>query len=100
MRSERALIGLHGAAVVLALSAATVWPRPGQAALMVPLGTGDLGTVLRWADREKAPLLTLDSTNGRVIARIDDNRSLLSAIGSGIVPIAARAGGCQTAAKR
>ncbi len=100
MRSERVLVGLHGAAVVLALSAATVWPRPGQTALMVPLGAGDLGTVLRWADRQNAPLIVLDSTSGRVIARISDNHSLLSAIGSGIMPIAARAAGCQPVAKR
>ena len=100
MRYERVLVGLHGAAVVLALSAATVWPRPGQAALMVPLGSGDLGTVLRWADRENAPLLALDSASGRVIARIADNHSLLSAIGAGIMPIAARSGGCQPAAPR
>ncbi len=100
MRSERVLVGLHCAAVVLTLSVATVWPRPGQAALMLPLGTGDLGTVLRWADRENARLLALDSASGRVIARIADNHSLLSAIGSGIVPIAVRAGGCQPAAKR
>lgn len=100
MRSERVLICLHGAAVVLALAAATVWPRPGQAAIMVPLGAGDLGTVLRWADRQNAPLLALDSASGRVIARIADNHSLLSAIGSGIMPIAARARGCQPIAKR
>ena len=100
MRSERFLICLHGAAVVLALAAATVWPRPGQAAIMVPLGAGDLGTVLRWADRQNAPLLALDSASGRVIARIADNHSLLSAIGSGIMPIAARARGCQPTAKR
>ena len=100
MRYERVLVGLHGAAVVLALSAATVWPLPGQAALMVPLGSGDLGTVLRWADRENAPLLALDSASGRVIARIADNHSLLSAIGAGIMPIAARSGGCQPAAPR
>lgn len=100
MRSERVLVGLHGVAVVLALSAATVWPRPGQAALMVPLGTGDLSTVLRWADRERAPLLELDSASGRVIARITDNRGIVSAIGSGIMPVAARAGECRPSAKR
>ncbi len=100
MRSERVLVSLHGAAVVLALSAATVWPLPGQAALMVPLGTGDIRTVLRWADRERAPLLALDSASGRVIARIADNQSLVSAIGAGILPIAARADGCQPAEAR
>ncbi len=100
MRSERVLVGLHAAAVVLALSAAAVWPRPGQAALMVPMRAGDLASVLAWADREGAPLLELDTASGRAIARIADNRSLLSAVRAGIVPVAARENGCQTPAKR
>ena len=100
MRFESALVGLHGTAVILALSAATIWPRPGQTALMVPLGSGNLGTVLSWADHENASLLELDTASGRVIARIADNRSLLRAIGSGILPVAAQADDCQTAAKR
>ncbi|ASJ90834.1 hypothetical protein [Porphyrobacter sp. CACIAM 03H1] len=96
MRLERALIGLHAAGVVFALVAALAWPRPGQAALLVPLGTGGLRGVLAWADRTGAPLLALDSASGRVIARISDNRSLLHALSQGIVPVAARAPGCRS----
>lgn len=96
MRADRAVIALHGAGVVLALTAALVWPRPGQAALMVPLAGGDVHGVLEWAASEDARLLTLDSASGRVIARIADNRSLLSALGAGILPVAARAPGCRT----
>lgn len=100
MRGDRAIIGLHGAAMLLALAAALVWPRAGQAALMVPLGSSDLATVLRWADTEQAQLLALDPASGRVIARISTNRSLLSAISHGIVPIAARGTGCNVRPQR
>jgi hypothetical protein len=94
MSADRIIIAVHGAAVLLALAAALVWPRAGQAALMVPFGGSDIATVLRWADAEQAPLLSLDPGSGRVIARISTNRSLLSAISHGIVPIAVRGTGC------
>lgn len=94
MPPERALIGLHGAGITLALAAVLLSPRPGQAALMVPLASNDLHSVLRWADREDAALLRLDTSRGRVIARISDHNSLIRALGSGIVPVAVRAPGC------
>lgn len=94
MTAERALFVLHGFAMLLALAAALVWPRAGQAALMVPLGRSDLGEVLRWADAEQAPLLAIDPARGRVIARISSNGSVLRALASGLVPVAARAPGC------
>ncbi len=100
MRAERALVGMHGAAVVLALGAATLLPRAGQAALLVPLATSDLGAVLDWADREGAPLLELDTAKGRVIARMADNHSLLSAVSAGILPVAADTRGCQPGRRR
>lgn len=95
MRGDRALIGLHAAGVALAGAAALVWPRPGQAALMVPLGPADMGSVLRWADQEQAALMALDTASGRIVVRITDNRSLVSALGAGILPVATRAPGCQ-----
>ena len=100
MRIERALFCLHGAGIALALTAALVWPRPGQAALLVPLGSADTRTVLAWAVREKAPLLALDTASGRVVARITDNRSLLRGIAQGILPLAARAPGCRATSQR
>lgn len=81
--------------MVLALAAATVWPRPGQAAQLVPLGGDGLVGVIDWAAREGAPLLELDTTGGRVVARIRDQRSLVRALGAGILPIAANARDCQ-----
>lgn len=96
MRSERLIVGVHGAGVVLALAAATVWPRPGESALLVPLGDEGLIEVLNWADRENAPLLALDTRTGRVVARITDKSSLLSAIRAGIIPIAARVEACRS----
>lgn len=95
MTTDGRLIAMHGAGVALALVAALAWPRTGQAALLVPVGNSDLGTVLRWADREQASLLRLDTANGRVIARVDGNASLLSAVSQGILPIAARAPSCR-----
>lgn len=95
MHTERALLGLHGAAAVLALVAATLAPRAGEAALLVPLAGGDLAPTLAWARAEGAPLLELDTARGRVVARLADNRSLLSALGAGLLPLAAGARDCQ-----
>ena len=94
MRTDRALLGLNAAGVMLALVAALVWPRPGQAALLVPLNGSDARSVIAWAQREEAPLLALDTSRGRGIARVTDNASLLRALGQGILPLAARAPGC------
>lgn len=90
------MIGLHGTAVVLALLAALYAPRAGGAALLVPLADHDLAGVLRWSDAAGAELLALDSASGRVIVRIADNRSLVSALGAGLLPLAARARGCRS----
>lgn len=93
---ERILIGVHGAAAVLAFAAISVWPRAGQAALLVPLAGADLPDVIAWAHREDAALLELDTTSGRVIARLADDRNPFSALGAGVLPLAARARDCQT----
>jgi hypothetical protein len=94
MRADRVLLGVHAAGVTLALAAALVWPRPGQAALLVPLGTEDTRAAIAWAAREDAPLLALDTSRGRIIARITNNASLLRALSQGILPVSARAPGC------
>lgn len=94
MRADRTLLGLHATGAVLALAAALVWPRPGQAALLVPLGTGDARALIAWAEHEDAPLLALDTTRGRVIARVTDNAGLLRALSRGILPLAVRTPGC------
>lgn len=94
MRTDRALIAVHVSGAVLALGAALFWPRPGQAALLVPVGQHELADALQWADREAAPLLELDTARGRVIARVSDNASLLRALGAGLVPVAVRTAGC------
>jgi hypothetical protein len=98
--TERALFALHGFALVLALAAALVWPRAGQAALLVPMGHSDIGGALRWADAEQAQLLALDSARGRVIARISSNDSVVRALAFGLIPVAARAPGCKPQDKR
>ncbi|MFM7349550.1 MAG: hypothetical protein ACKO01_08675 [Erythrobacter sp.] len=95
MHTERFLVGLHGAAAVLALGASTLWPRPGQAAQLVPLPGNDLAGVLGWARREGAPLLELDTARGRVIARLPGDGSLLRALGAGVLPLTARPRDCQ-----
>lgn len=95
MKADHRLFALHGAAACFALVAALAWPRAGQAALLVPIGTSDLGTVLRWADREDASLLQIDTGKGRVVARVSSDASLLNAIGEGILPIAARTPSCR-----
>lgn len=94
------MIALQAAGAVLALVAALAWPRAGEAALLVPLGSNDLRTVLRWAHSQSAPLIELDPASGRVVARIASNPGLFSALGAGIVPIAARTRGCQSEGTR
>lgn len=97
MRTDRAVMALHAGALPFALAAALLWPRAGQAALLIPLGQSDLVAVFAWAEAEDAALLTVDPARSRVIARIPSNRSLLNAIRSGIVPIATRTAGCTSA---
>jgi hypothetical protein len=94
MRADRVLLGVHAAGVTLAITAALVWPRPGQAALLVPLGTTDARTAIAWAAHEDAPLLAIDTARGRIITRITDNASLMRALSHGILPLAARTPGC------
>lgn len=94
MRAEGALIALHSGAVLLSLLAALIWPRAGQAALLVPIGGQDLSSALGWVAQERAELLELDSASGRIVARISDSGSTWRAISSGIMPIASRAPGC------
>lgn len=94
------MIGLHGAAVILALGTATVAPRAGEAALMLPIANRDLGAVLDWADHEGASLLEIDTATGRVIARVPDDTSLIHAVAAGILPIAATAPNCRQGRKQ
>ncbi len=95
MRADRAMIALHIGAVLVALAAALAWPRAGQAALLVPLGTGGANAALDWAEAEDTNLLALDTRQGRVIARVGSNASLLRALSAGLVPIAVRTPGCR-----
>ncbi|MCX9148558.1 hypothetical protein [Erythrobacter sp. WG] len=95
MCPDRALVALHAVAVVLALAAATVWPRAGQAAILVPVAGDDLRGVIGWTQREGIAVLELDTARDRIVARFPDNRSLLRALSAGLVPIGARAATCQ-----
>jgi len=95
MRAEGTLVALHGMAIALSFAAAIVWPRAGQAALLVPVAGDDLRGVIGWAQREGVAVLELDTGGGRVIARLPDDRSLLRALGAGLVPVAARTNACQ-----
>jgi hypothetical protein len=96
LASERILFALHGFALVLALTAALAWPRVGEAALLVPLVPGGSAQAYAWADAERAEYLAIDPSGARVIARVPSNDSLLRALASGILPVAAGARGCQT----
>lgn len=86
----------HGGAAALALAVSTLAPRPGEAALLVPLGGEALPAALAWANAEGAPLLELDTARGRVIARLADDRSAMSALAAGLLPLAARTRACQS----
>lgn len=94
MRTEGALLALHGLALPFALATALAWPRVGEPALLLSLGDAPMARAFAWAESEKAEFLAIDGTAGRVIARIPSNDSLLRALAQGIVPVAARAAGC------
>lgn len=100
MRRDTGMFALHACAGGFALVAALLWPRAGEAALLVPVGKQDLASLTRFAAREGAPLLELDSASGRVIARLDDRASPLRALAEGIVPLAADARGCSRLNRR
>jgi hypothetical protein len=89
------MFALHGFALLLALVAALAWPRVGEPALLVPLGLGRTDRAYAWADAEHAEYLAIDPSGTRVIARIPSSGSLLSALASGVLPVAARARGCR-----
>ncbi|QDH35371.1 hypothetical protein [Porphyrobacter sp. YT40] len=92
MGRDTAMFALHACAAGFTLVAALLWPRAGEAALLVPVGGQDVASLTHFAAREGAPLLELDS--GRVIARLDDRGSPLRALSEGILPLAASARGC------
>lgn len=94
MRRDTAMITLHACAGGFALVAALLWPRAGEAALLVPVGGQDVASLTHFAAREGAPLLELDSASGHIIARLDDSASPLRALSEGILPLAASARGC------
>lgn len=96
MRSDGALLALHGGAAVFALIAAVAWPRAGEAALLVPVGGQTLPGVLQFAAKHDARLIAIDSAKGRVIARIDDRHSVLAILAAGIVPIGVSTKGCSS----
>jgi hypothetical protein len=93
--AERALFALHGFALVLALTTALAWPRVGEAALLVPLAPDGSAQAYAWAEAEGAEFLAIDPAGTRVIARIPSGDSLLSALASGILPVAARPRTCR-----
>jgi hypothetical protein len=95
LAAERALFGLHALALVLALAAALLWPRPGQPVLLVPLGgSGGLATALDWAEAAGADYLAIDPARARVIVRLPADASLASAPMAGILPLAIRFDSC------
>lgn len=94
MPASRLTIGLHAGSMVLALAAALACPRPGQAALLVPLGDNGLRETLHWAASHDAALIAIDSSSGQATIRLPSNHSVFSAFRAGIVPIAARAATC------
>jgi hypothetical protein len=91
---DRALYALHGFALVLALTAALAWPRTGEPALLVPLGSARLADALAWADRAEADLLAIQPDRGQLIARVPSHRSLAQALAAGFVPVAVSTQGC------
>lgn len=94
MQTERVLCACHVGAVLLALTAALIWPRPGQAVLLVPFGNSGVEAALHWANSENAELLELDTASGRVVARMAPGASAAQALALGILPVVSRSRGC------
>lgn len=106
MRADRIMLAAHWLALGFALLVAVACPRPGDPALLVPLGAGGMGAgvedAIAWAGREDARFLALDTRSaagattgaGGIVALVPDHASLLSALSAGLVPIAADTVGC------
>ena len=97
MAADRALFVLHGFALVLASATALVWPRAGEAALLVPLGADGTARAIAWADAEQAEFLAIDPAGARMITRIPSGASLTRALARGILPLAVRDPRCRPA---
>lgn len=94
MQPDRIIIAGHSLALAFAFSVALLCPRPGDPALLVPLGSQGLAGTIAWAEAESLPFVSLDMTSARVVALVPDHGSVLRALGAGIVPIAAEKAGC------
>ncbi|QIQ86614.1 hypothetical protein [Erythrobacter sp.] len=94
MRPEKIMLAGHVAALGFAFATALLCPRPGEAALLLPLHGAGPDAALAWAAREEARFLALDTASGRVVALVPDHGSLLRALAAGIIPIAADGTGC------
>jgi hypothetical protein len=97
LRAEHALFGFHALALVLALAAALLWPRPGQPVLLVPLAGEGLRPALAWADAAGADFLAIDPARARVIVRLPAGAALAGAPAAGILPLAIRYDSCARA---
>jgi len=99
-RQGSLFLGIQAAIILLASGAAIAWPRAGETALIIPLGANDQRDVLRWAENADARLLALNAESGRIVVHVPSNYSMLTALGSGFLPITARERGCNADASR
>jgi hypothetical protein len=94
------LVGLHGIAASLALAISVIWPVPGNAAMLVPLGLTGRTQAFVWMSQHDARLLATEAAGERLIVSIPTSLSALSALAHGYLPVAAQAASCEPPASR
>jgi len=94
MLRDKVIFSAHALGMTGALALAMLWPRPGEAALIAPLGPDGISRTLAWAAHEQAGILALDERARRVVVMLPRASSVSSALRSGLVPIMADARAC------
>jgi hypothetical protein len=84
----------QGVLAASVLAAAIYAPRSGEPTVLIPLAAQPLAQALAFAEAERAPLMRIDSTTGRLVVLAPDTPALLRALASGFVPVAATQAGC------
>lgn len=88
------LFGAQGTILSAVLGLALFSPRAGEPALLIPLTGQTVAQTLAFAEAQGAPLLTLDTTTGRLTVRPPATDTFMRAMAHGYLPIDAAASDC------
>lgn len=90
----------QGVLAASVLAAAIYAPRSGEPAVLIPLAAQPVAQAVAFAEAERAPLMQIDSTTGRLVVLAPETPGLLRALARGFVPVAATQAGCAAREQR